>query len=197
MAYKEKAPLVIAEGGTNAITMATSTGIVKYDGTSLVTSSAAKIDSSNRMTNSSQPAFFAYLSASVTNVTGDGTIYQLGTSPNPLTVLFDRGSNFNTNGTFTAPVTGIYFLSTYILCQNLTATMQTNMGILTTLSPYFSSFGGSFTGNNTLQITVLASMTAGDTAIAQVAVNNGTKTAGVFGDGVGDLRTYFCGYLVC
>src|SRR5258706_10844124 len=45
----------IAGGGTNATSMSTTTGIVKYDGTSLVTSTTAKIDASNRYTNTSQP----------------------------------------------------------------------------------------------------------------------------------------------
>lgn len=40
-------PIELSKGGTNATTMATNSGIIKFDGTSLVTSSTAKIDSNN------------------------------------------------------------------------------------------------------------------------------------------------------
>jgi len=40
MAYKRTSPLPIEEGGTNAVTMGTTDGVVYYDGTSLVTTSA-------------------------------------------------------------------------------------------------------------------------------------------------------------
>jgi hypothetical protein len=96
--------LAIANGGTNATSMSTSTGIVKYDGTRLVTSSTAKIDSSNRMTNTAQPAFMAYLVTTTTNNTGDNTLYTVTFD----TVAFDQGSNFSSSTTFTAPITGRY-----------------------------------------------------------------------------------------
>lgn len=40
MAYKEKSPIPIIEGGTNASTMTTTDGVVYYDGSKLVTTSA-------------------------------------------------------------------------------------------------------------------------------------------------------------
>lgn len=54
--------------------------------------------------------------------------------------------------------------------------------------------GGMFTGNNGGCITVLAPMTAGDTATAIAIVSNSTKSVSVYG---GDKRTHFSGFLIC
>lgn len=101
-------PVSIANGGTNATSMSTSTGIVKFDGTRLVTSTTAEIDSSNRITNTSQPSFFVYLNTGVINVTGDGTVYSVLFD----TTSYDIGSGITLNSggktIYTAPVTGTY-----------------------------------------------------------------------------------------
>lgn len=189
----------IAGGGTNATSFSTSTGIVKYDGTSLVTSSAAKIDSSNRMTNSSQPAFLARLGTTDSNVTGDGTKFRIG-SGNALTVIFDQGSNFNTNGTFTAPIAGRYLFIGLVRLDNIGAShTAVFVQIITTSLNYscpivnpaaMQSVGSGFA----LNISVIANMAASDTATLNVEVLNSTKTVNVTGS-AGD--TSFAGYLIC
>jgi hypothetical protein len=187
--------LAIANGGTNATSMATSTGIVKYDGTRLVTSSTAKIDSSNRMTNTSQPAFFAYIDSSPSNVTGDGTAYVLACN----NVLYDNNSNYNNSTyTFTAPVTGIYIVSIGVLFLN-TVTASTPTLQLAGTSPtltYGNYAGLAHAGNFPMSVVWPRKMTAGDTFQAQVVVGGGSKTVGVYG-GVGDARTWFSAYLAC
>ena len=55
-------------------------------------------------------AFLAYLATTVTNVTGHGAVFTLGTTT-ALTEVFDTGSDFNTNGTYTAPSNGKYLLT--------------------------------------------------------------------------------------
>ncbi len=55
-----------------------------------------------------QSAFLAQLASAASNKTGNGTNYTLGTDA--LTEIFDQNADFNTNGTFTAPVTGRYML---------------------------------------------------------------------------------------
>ena len=50
MAYKEKSPIIVAEGGTDATSMANTDGVVYYDGTRLVTTavgSATQVLTSN------------------------------------------------------------------------------------------------------------------------------------------------------
>ena len=98
-------PIEVSLGGTNATSFATNTGIVKYDGTRLVTSSTAKVDASNRFVNASQPAFCAYRSSLQANVTGNGTAVSLVYD----TELYDITNNYNNaTGVFTAPVDGLY-----------------------------------------------------------------------------------------
>ena len=73
---------------------------------SLETSGSTRITvaAGGQVTMPAQPAFSAYLTSNVTNVTGQaGTAWTM----TGMTEDFDRGSNFN-NGTFTAPVAGIY-----------------------------------------------------------------------------------------
>jgi hypothetical protein len=195
--------LVIANGGTNATSMATSTGIVKYDGTRLVTSSTAKIDSSNRMTNSSQPAFYAYLAATVANVTGDGSAFDYGTTT-ALTEVFDQGGDFNTNGTFTAPVTGLYFFFGNTAIDDLGAAHTDGYN-------YFTAGGNVIIGTrfqaNTVSnvtkttswgISLLVSLTAAQTCKLGVVVNNSTKTVDAHGGNLASsYYSYFGGYLVC
>jgi hypothetical protein len=191
--------LAIANGGTNATSMATSTGIVKYDGTRLVTSSTAKIDSSNRQTNSSQPAFFANLSSSVTNVTGDSTVYTVAFN----NVIFDNGSNFNTGtATFTAPVTGIYFFGWNLYMQNIgaahsdAATLLNATSVANTEINQSAAFALSAGGELAIQGSRLVSMSATDTLTFKLVVVGSTKTVGLFGSNT-DPRTYLNGYLIC
>ncbi len=191
----------IAGGGTNATSMSTSTGIVKYDGTSLVTSTTAKIDSSNRYTNTSQPAFFAYLAISDTNATGAGTTYTLG-GTTALTKSLDQGSNFNTNGTFTAPVTGVYLFTGSIMLGNITVGNSVNLnlvasGITYRLATYNASNGKNVgSGNVQFMGSVVISMTASDTAQMQI---NSTGEAGNTETVVGSSTrvSFFSGFLVC
>ena len=63
----------------------------------------------NEVTMPLQPAFGAYLGSDDTNVTGNGTVYTLGTNV-ALTEVFDQNADFNVNGTLTSPVTGRYFI---------------------------------------------------------------------------------------
>jgi hypothetical protein len=188
----------IAGGGTNATSMSTSTGIVKYDGTSLVTSSTALIDSSNRMTNTSQPCFSAYSNTGPSNVTGDGTIYTVVYD----TEVFDQASNFSST-TFTAPVTGKYSL-TYCCTPIDLAVAHTTliMQIVTTLHTYTIAeeypFAVQLGDQITLTGTILANMTAGDTAKTTLYVAGSTKTVSIGGLAYeGAVATYFMGYLVC
>jgi hypothetical protein len=195
-----KTPLTIANGGTQASSMSTSTGIVKYDGTSLVTSTTAKIDSSNRMTNTSQPCFLVQVQTPISNVTGDGTVYSVLFD----TTTYDQGSNITLNSSgktiFTAPVTGKYLLQASITLTTATVAQQTQIRIITTGRTYFAGFNLTNAGNSMgLPITCICDMTAADTALIQVFQGGVTKNASVSGSGsatVG-LVSWFSGNLVC
>jgi len=70
------------------------------------------------------PCFLAYLGSDDNNVTGNGTAYTVGTNV-ALTEVFDQNGDFNTNGTFTAPVTGRYLFSYSIYYNNMTSAATT------------------------------------------------------------------------
>jgi len=144
-------------------------------------------------------SFSAYKSAATTNVTGDGTDY---------TVIFDQtiynvGSAYNTStGIFTAPSTGIYEFNFAVFLSSIAAGHTAMTMFIQTTSANFSgplinpevvAVSGSFA--TTMSVGV--SMTQGDTARVVVAVDNSTKTVGVFGQALSSgAVTYFSGYLV-
>lgn len=251
LAINITAPVSIANGGTNATSMATTDGVVYYDGTRLVTTSAGtsgqiltsngagvaptyqsasgsvtgpgsstdraiatwngtggaalfnnstvKIDSSGRMTNTTQPAFHAYLSANTSNdKTGDGTTY---------TVIFDSttsnvGTIYNTaTGVFTVPVTGKYLLYSQVTLQNLTIAASTcvfqiapsaGLNCNNLINP---GIVANANGNCSMWNSGLFNLSASDTVTVTVRVLNTTKTIGVTGDGSSGYST-FGGYLV-
>lgn len=191
-------PVSIAQGGSNAASFTQSNGIVTYNGTRLVNYAGPQIDSSGRMTNTAQPSFSAYLSANVTNVTGDGSLYQIIFD----TELFDNASNYNNStGVFTAPVTGKYFFTCAVQTQNqgtsnlevLTITCTSGVfnyvinptGILYVSGNYSSSSFSAF-----------IDLTATDTTYISITLDGAVgKTVGLTGSVA--FNTYFSGYLVC
>ncbi len=195
-------PVPIAKGGTNATSMATSTGIVTYNGTSLVTSSTAKIDSSNRYSNSSQPCFLTTRMSLVSNVTGDGTSWNY-LSQN---TRFDQNSNLtvSSNTVFTAPVTGKYRFRISINPNMPSSTAYTHyeVNLITTGKSFKAAIinpGKVFQINNfqsgfNAEFAVMCAMTSGDTCSATMMVSGSTKTVQA---NPGTQSLGFCGYLIC
>ena len=148
-----------------------------------------------------QPAFQAYLGTTDSNVTGDGTIFRIG-SGNALTEVFDNNSDFNTNGTFTAPVTGKYYFYVFCITQNTTSAMTTFQLVIQTTAAGFNqayqngfvnNAAGAFLGGNG---SVICQMTAGDTCVFNIIVSGGSKTVEVYSGGANGL-TSVGGYLIC
>jgi len=187
-------PIPLSKGGTNATSMATSTGIVKYDGTRLVTSSTDLINSSNINTNTSQPSFFSYLGSTASNVTGDGTLYQIIFN----TSIFDQNSNYDTGtGVFTAPVSGVYHFSVGISLTGLVSVSTLGIIFTSTTKNYrFSNNSQSFVGNNIICSSWTIFMNATDTLTVSTNSGGSTKTVSVFGAS-GVTETFFSGSLVC
>ncbi len=162
--------------------------------TALGTTNVIKATTAGEVTMPLQPSFSAYLAAGVSNATGDGTNYVLGTDA--LTELYDVNGDFNTNGTFTAPVTGKYLFTYGVLAQDVVATMTAQLTLTASGTPYtFGNYGTTVTGNMPLSDTRIVAMTAGDTATVTVNFGSGTKTVDIYGSG-GDPRTFFSGNLI-
>lgn len=130
---------------------------------------------SSNVTYTLQPAFSAYTNLQ-SNVTGNSVSY---------TVLFanetvDKQSNFSSPN-FTAPVTGKYHLSTTLYIQTLAAINIGNVVYIRTTARVWQAFDYSGlirdVNNNcaSFKASVIADMTAGDTAWVTVQCFAGTQ----------------------
>jgi len=142
---------------------------------------------------STQPSFSGKISSPDINVTGDATVFTIG-SGNAFTEIFDQGNNFNTNGTFTAPVTGRYQFNTIVYTSaSLSHTVGEIKLVTSNRSYILHGFNPSLyrdvNSNLSISGSVLADMDSGDTAIITIEYRNGAKDADI-----GDL-TYFTGFL--
>lgn len=182
-----------ASGDVTSASNLTDNAVVRGDGGAKgVQTSTMLISDAGEMTNPSQPAFGATLSALDSNVTGDGTDFTIG-SGNAWTERFDQNADFNTNGTFTAPVTGRYQFNVSILMLDVISTMQPLIDINTSNFNYvLGNDGTAFTGNMEMAFSVLADMDTADITQFHVIVGGGTKTVDVL-----DGRTAFSGFLAC
>ncbi len=198
----------VQSSNTNAITGAgtISYSDITFTGTSSIINTTTQNYSYTNLGSykaTGQPAFSALIASTDNNVTGDDTLYTVGTNV-AYTVIYDIGSNFNTNGTFTAPVTGKYLLTGKLRMGGLTAAMTFgDMTIKTTARQYI--FGESNSGvARTVAISAdlygfqgscIADMTAGDTAILQIKLSGGTKVADLAG-ATPNMNCFFQGILL-
>lgn len=149
--------------------------------------------------NTTRCAFLAYLGSTVNNVSGDGTVFTIGTST-ALTEVFDQGNNFNTNGTFTAPVTGKYWLQVTALLTGGSVISGANLKIVTTARTYRSIIPNGPTPSSTNVVgscITIADMSSGDTATFTIdTTDSGGKIDDLIG-GASPYLTWVSGYLVC
>ncbi len=127
--------------------------------------------------------FLAYLSGNVTNVTGDNTTYTVAFN----STSYNHNTDFNTaTFTYTAPTTGKYKFGGVIYGFGyLVGHTQQTINLVTTATTFAMYTVNPFTmaGNGTLVLPFSQEclMTAGNTAIIQVNVNNSTKVIGLGG----------------
>ena len=164
-------------------------------GSTLGTTSYMVIDANGHVTKPLQPAF---------SVHKNGTDQNDYAADTEVTVTFsherfDQNGDFNTStSTFTAPVTGKYFLSAtvrtdqmdtganfYVL--SIKTSNETYRGII---DPNFSSDLSYFTE----RVSLLADMDANDTAYVFITQSGGTQQADIDGN---EEYTYFTGHLEC
>jgi hypothetical protein len=147
-----------------------------------------------------QPAFLAVNASTLNNKTGSGGVYTLGTDA--LTEIYDQNADFNTNGTFTAPVSGVYDLQLAVLCSGITIAATTiDIRIQTSNRQYLTQNASTTiangAGNAGLVLCALADMDAADTSIFTVIVSGEAgATVDIYGS-TSFPGTYICGNLVC
>jgi hypothetical protein len=156
------------------------------------TSNHLAINANGAVTKPLQPAFQAIATSTQRNKipTQQHTILFAGE-------IFDNNNNFSSN-TFTAPVTGKYYLTTNVRLDNLDISASyyqlwmttSNRNYVTILA--MNGFDADVT-LYTLTLNVLADMDAGDTAFINFNQYGGAAQTDIDGDG---KYTNFSGYLV-
>lgn len=137
---------------------------------------------SGAITLPSQPAVLALRNADVSNATGDGTVYTLVTD----STVFDQGSNYSSNTTFTAPTTGIYLFTAFLVPSGLSASFTLGkIRIVTTARTFEFLFDPAkifFVNETSCSITCIGKMSAADTATCTLTISGSTKTVGIAGN---------------
>jgi len=157
-------------GVDNSVTVPTADTFVISQGSALGTNNIMSVATSGEINYPLQPSFLAYLATTATNKTGAGTAYTIGTDA--LTEVFDQNGDFNTNGTFTAPVTGKYQLNYHTRVVGCTIATTILLGINTNNRNYiYQTVRTASSGDLGASISVLADMDALDTATFSITVS--------------------------
>jgi hypothetical protein len=171
---------------------------VKFDGTSLVSSSTLTQDSTGRVKNSAQPIVSAFRSANVGSVTGDGTGYVILFD----TILLNVGSSYSGGtGIFNASVAGNYLVCGAVCNSNIGAANTAGIILIEFTGRSFSAGAMNYTvckdvNNNIVNsFSVISPMAVSDQLFIGSVVSGGTKTVGV--NGSGNPLTYLGIYLLC
>lgn len=148
------------------------------------------------VTLSSTPKFLAVDTTGAINVTGNGEQPVVGFNSE----IYDDGGNFASN-TFTAPITAKYTFNFGVNLATIGAAHTSGFLILNTSNRDFvfdiQSPGATrdATNNLTLQGSTDCDMDAGDTAVVEVNVQNGTTTINIIGVLATIPTTWFSGRL--
>lgn len=162
--------------------------------TALGTTNVMSVATSGEINYPLQPAFLAYLATTATNKTGAGTSYTIGTDA--LTEVFDQNGDFNTNGTFTAPVTGRYCLNLIVRITGCTIASGFAATIVTSNRNYIQSIGRAAVATDmTMNVSFLCDLDVSDTATYTTAVSGEAGDTDDIGGGA-NVNTGVSGYLV-
>jgi len=162
-------------------------------------STGIAISANGEINMAAQPAFLAYPTSNINNVTGDGTVYNVVFNAE----VFDQGADFNiSTGVFTAPITGRYsFQAALLMNENTTSHRRGEMRITASNREFMIQFAnakifvnadGGFSANCSGEL----DMDSGDTALVSIKVQNGGKGIDLVADSSTVLKTYFSGQLV-
>jgi hypothetical protein len=180
--------------GATSVTVNTGTGDFTLNSASGVIISALD---TGEITYPLQSAFSAYLNATALNKTGNGGGYKLG--DDALTEIFDQNSDFNVNGTFTAPITGRYRISGLAVGTGCTIATKI-VGALTTSNRFYQTEGNLRPASNNdigINFSFLVDMDAADTATyAIVITGEAGNTVDIAGNAT-NVYTGIQGNLVC
>jgi len=161
-------------------------------GSTLGTTSHMVIDANGHITKPLQPAFLVKPTSAQYNVSGSDVTIVLDNE------IFDQNADFNTsNYTFTAPVTGKYYLSLNLYVDQMpNDASYFEPKIVTSNRTYYGATVDNEAYDQTvsylgLSFSLLVDMDASDTALCKFTQPNGTASADI------NVVTTFSGHLVC
>jgi hypothetical protein len=172
-----------ASNGITSVGPSVTTGaVLKSGGASAdpAYSSSFTLSASDVMTNTAQPGCQSFVNTAQTNVTGDGTSFD---------VIFDgisdqQGSDYNTTtGKYTCAVSGYYFVAYSVTFTGITSAMTDGQAkILSsagTITRKNFSAAASKTASNEMSISdsVITFRNAGETIYININIDNGAKVA--------------------
>ncbi len=187
---------LVTVGSTNgASSLALKTGTADFTLASATGTIMSALDT-GEVTFPLQSAFLGTLGSTVTNVTGTGTVFTLGTTT-ALTVVFDQNSDFNSNGTYTAPVTARVYLGAGVIVLGCTISTGGTLSIVTSNRTYQTSLGRAAGNQNFgLVIEAIADMDSADTATVTISsAGEAADTDDIFGSAT--PGTFISGYIAC
>ena len=124
------------------------------------------------------------------------------------TEIFDTGSDTNSAGVFTAPVTGKYLFTVKTTFGNLRTThtlidywLESYTGASLTqrvrdMTNTERDFSANASDYHTLGFTTLMALTAGDTVVSNLYLTGESGSLDIIGGSTDNLYTYFQGHLV-
>lgn len=183
---------------TQGIDNSDSDAFVTSASTALGTTNVMRMSTAGEVTSPLQPAFLAYRSANVSNVTGAGTVY----TPVFDSEIFDQGGDYNAaSGIFTAPVTGRYHFSFGVGMFGLAVTMtDCTLALVTSNRTYNLYEGNPFVAadpgaSQEFIGSTYADMDANDTAIVNITISNAAGDTADLDGGSAPTRSFFGGKL--
>lgn len=166
-------------------------------GDSLGTDNVMEITTDGAVNFPMQPAFNASIvSASLTNVTGSGTVYSIPYD----TVDTNIGSDFD-GTTFTASISGKYYFNLVVTASDIASGADVGQITITTSNRTYQGYDRNpyatsqpYLTKCSFDICALVDMDSGDTAYSTIAVGGlGSDTVDVFYQSA----THFSGKLIC
>ena len=166
----------------------------------LGTTNVMRVSTAGEINYPLQPAFLAYNSTTDTSQTGNAAIVTVEFD----TEVYDQNSDYNTTtDTFTAPVTGKYYLFTIIRITNILNASSFALKMVTSNRTYEIRPGSpavqkDSNGLVTHSLACDADLDAGDTAYVTLEVAGETSNRiTIIGQSAPTVVTYFCGQLKC
>lgn len=168
-----------------------SSDVLQLGTTAIDTATMLQATAAGQITQPLQPCFLITGNGgSSADVTGDGTSFAMTFA----TEVYDAGSNVS-GVTFTAPVTGSYYLSAGVIFQQILVAHASKIMNIVTSNRTYAFLINQALAQATLGVnnSVMADMDTNDTATITVSVDGSTKTVDMNNSGA---NSRFCGSLI-